>query len=43
MPRENLKDLLADSKKELEMDLQTFKKEIRGELKSFKDRTLEKI
>ena len=43
MPKENLKDLLEDSKKELDQDHQNFKDTIKKDLESFKSKTLEKI
>lgn len=43
MPKDDLKNLLADSKKELEQDRQNFEQTIKDDLESFKKKTLDKI
>ena len=43
MPKEELKRLLEDSKKELDHDHQNFEGTIRKDLESFKKKTLDKI
>lgn len=43
MAKDDLKNLLEDSKKELDKDHKNFKKTIKDDLQSFKKKTLEKI
>lgn len=43
MPKDDLKNLLADSKKSLEQDHQSFEQTIKDDLASFKKKTLDKI
>lgn len=43
MPKDQLRNLLEDSKKELEKDHQSFEQLISDDLKSFKKKTLDKI
>lgn len=43
MPRDELKNLIEDSKKELEKDHRGFEQSIKDDLESFKKKTLDKI